>query len=79
MSIDTWVADVQVRNQLDEEMNIYLEAVDAYAPNERCEEGCGFEIEQYHPMACQGHQFCLPECPQCGGRLVPIIEGRNDG
>ena len=44
--------------------------LDEYVPNERCVD-CGLEIENSH-AACQGHQWCYPECPRCGGSLVEI-------
>jgi hypothetical protein len=48
-------------------------SADPYVPNEQCD-NCGLKIENYH-YTCQGHQLCLPECPQCGGELVAIRTG----
>lgn len=50
--------------------NPYDQDLEALVPNERCT-SCGLEIEQNH-AACHGHQYCLPECPRCGGELEAI-------
>lgn len=45
---------------------------EAPTPNEQCT-SCGLAINNDHYI-CQGHQYCLPECPRCGGDLAPIEE-----
>lgn len=30
---------------------------------------CGLVVENSH-ATCQGHQWCLPECPKCGWSFV---------
>lgn len=50
--------------------------LDEFSPDDRCAD-CGIAVENDH-YTCQGHQFCMPECPRCGGRLIPIDRMRFD-
>lgn len=47
-----------------------MNAADEASMTDRCA-SCDFMLEERH-TTCQGHQYCLPECPRCGGELVPI-------
>ena len=55
-----------------DKMEQFWDAYEPESPNERCL-NCGTEIYNNH-YSCQGHQFCLPECPTCGGELAFIEE-----
>lgn len=46
-----------------------------FCPTDRCT-SCGVEFENSH-YTCQGHQWCLPECPLCGGTLEAIAETKE--
>jgi hypothetical protein len=53
---------------------VSLEAFDPIewepVPDSRCTE-CGFEFDS-GCGPCQGHQWCQPECPKCGGEIEEL-------